>query len=324
MIELMRPGYSVKIGSREFDAKNSIDLVSIRVARSVGLPIDSCEVVLLENDYSFSKDDEVRVRLGYDEELLPVFSGLVDNVEHGFSKLRLSALGLSSRLLRLKLNRVFLNQNASKIVENLAKEANLTVQGTSDGFVFLTYVVDDTASVYEHVLRLAERCGFDVRMADDDQLLFEKMEGGKTHSLGYGKEIIHVEKSELSQLYSSARVWGESPASFKGSDTSHWITKQEVKGEAGTGQPLSIHDPVIKSKETAEQVAQAKLKTLKRTLNMVVKTVGKPEIRLGDTVTVSDSPHPSIEGDFQVREIEHYLSKDEGFTTKIDCWMMEK
>ena len=320
---LMHPNYAVKIGSKEFRAKDAADIVSIRVIRSVGLPIDSCEIMLSEDGHSFEKDQEVKVQLGYDQELVPVFNGSIDTIEHGISKLRLSALGLAARLLRLRLNRVFSSQNAGKIVENLAQEGKLNLQSAPDEIVFLTYAVDDTTSVYEHILKLAERCGFDVYMADDDKLVFEKIENAKTHTLKYGMDIIHIEKFEYSQLYSGAQVWGESPASFKGSDTSHWMTKQEVKGEAGTGQILPIRDPVVKSKETAEKTAKARLQTLKRKLNAVVEIVGKPEVKLGDTVTISDLPGSSMKGRFQVRGIEHYLSKDEGFTTKIYCWMME-
>jgi len=318
----MRPNYLVNIGSEKFSAENGGDVISIKVIRSIGLPTDSCEVFLVGGkDYSFKRDDEVKVQLGYDEELVPVFSGFVDNIEHGVYKVRLTALGLTVGLLRLRLNRVYLNQTAGKIVSNLAQEVNLTVKEALDGINLPMYVVDDDANAYEHVLRLAERCNFDAYMTDDEQLVFKKWNGGKKHSLEYGKEIIRVEGLDFSPLYVSARIYGESPASVKGSETFHWLTKQEVKGEAGSGKVLSIHDPAIRDKETAETVAKAKLNKLKYTFTAVVETVGKPEIKLGDTIALEGMPNSAIKGELEVRGIEHYLSKVKGFTTKISCWM---
>lgn len=318
----MRPNYQVALGSEKFSPKNGRDVISIKVIRSIGLPTDSCEVFLVgRKDYSFKRDDQVKVQLGYDEELVPVFSGFVDNIEHGISKARLTALGPTVSLLRLRLDRVFLNQTAGEIVGNLAQEVNVKVKEASDGISLPMYVVDYAANAYEHILRLAERCNFDVYITDDEQLVFKEWNGGKKHSFEYGKEIIRVEKLDFYPLYVGARIYGESPASVKGSDTFHWLTKQEVKGEAGSGVALSIHDPAIKDKETAENVAKAKLNKLEYTFAAVVETVGKPEIRLGDTIALEGMPSSAIQGELEVRGIEHYLSKVKGFTTRINCWM---
>lgn len=317
----MRPNYLINIGSEKFSPENGRDVIGIKIVRSIGLPTDSCEVFLVEKTYSFKKDDKVNVQLGYDEKLMPVFSGFVDNVEHGVSRVRLTALGLAVDLLRLRLNRVFLNQTAGKIVSNLAQEAKLKVKVALDGITLPMYVVDDTASAYEHILRLAERCNFDTYVTDDEQLVFKEWNGGSKHSLKYGKGIIRIEESDFSPKYVSAKIYGESPASFKGSDTFHWLAKQEVKGEAGSGSALSINDPAVKDKQTAEKVAKARLNKLKYTFVAVVETVGKPEIKLGDTITLEDVPNATIQGELEVRGIEHNLSKGEGFTTRINCWM---
>lgn len=318
----MRPNYLVYIGSEKFSPENGIDVTSIKVVRSVGLPTDSCEFFLVSRtDYSFKRGDPVKVQLGYDEKLVPVFSGVVDNIEHGIAAVRLAALSSAVGLVRLRLNRVYLNQTAGEIVNDLAQEANLKVKEVEDGIRLPMYVVDYAANIYEHILKLAERCNFDVYIADEDQLVFKKWNGGKKHTLEYSKDIIGVEESDFSPLYASARVYGESPASVKGSDTFHWLTKQEVKGEAGSGAILSLHDPAIRDTETAETVAKARLNKLKYTFAAVVETVGKPEIKLGDTVALEGMPNSTPKGEFEVRGVEHFLSKVKGFTTRINCWM---
>ncbi len=319
---MMRPTYQISIGSEEFSTENGTDVICIHVIRSVGLPTDSCEVFLVGNkDYPFERDDEVKIKLGYDEELVSVFSGFVDEIEYGTSMVRLTALGPALGLLRLRINRVYLNQTAGKIVQDLVKEANLTIAEASDGINLPTYVVDDTANAYEHILRLAERCNFVVYITDDDKLLFKEWNGSKNHSLQYGKDLIRVEELDFVPLYVSTRVYGESPASVKGAETSHWLTKQEIKSEAGSGDVLSLADAAIRDTETAETVAKAKLDKLKYTFAAVVETVGNPDIKVGNTITLADMPNSAVLGDLEVRGVEHYLSTIKGFTTKIDCWM---
>jgi len=319
---MMRPNYEVTVGSESFSSGNGGDVINIRVTRNIGLPTDSCEVFLVGGkDYSFNKDDQARVLLGYDENLVPVFSGLVDNIERGIATVRVTALGFAVGLLRLRLYRVYLSQTAGGIVSDLAQEAGLQVKKASDGISLPQYVVDYTANAYEHILRLADRCNFDAYMTDDEQLVFQEWNGGKKHSLEYGKDVIGIEELDFSPVYVGTRVYGESPSSVKGFDTYHWLTKQEIKGEAGSGTALSVHDPAIKDKQTAETVAKARLSKLKYTLAAVVETVGKPEITLGDTVAVKSMPTATLMGELDVRGVEHYLSKSKGFTTRICCWM---
>jgi phage protein D len=318
---MLRPTYQVNIGSETFSTDKGDGIVSIHVIRNVGLPTDSCEVFLVgSNEYKFERDDEVKVKLGYDQEIVSVFSGFIDKIEQGISLVRLTALGPALGLLRLRINRVYLNQTAGKIVQDLAQEASLKVSEASDGINLPMYVVDDAASAYEHILRLAGRCNFDVYMTPDDELMFKKWNGNKTHTLEYGKNLISIEEQDFVPLYASTRVYGESPASVKGAETSHWLTKQEIKSEAGSGDVLAIADAAIRDTETAETVAKARLNKLKYTFAAVVETVGNPDIKVGNNVTLEGMPNSAVSGELEVRGVEHYLSKTKGFTTRIDCW----
>jgi phage protein D len=316
------PNYSVTIGSEKFSIdKKPSRLVSIKVALGIGLPTDRCEVLLVSSDsYSFKKGDSFKVELGYDADLKLVFSGLVEEIERLLSKVKVIALGVAVLLLRLRFNRVYLNQTAGKIVSSIAQEAKVKIKKASDGVSFPTYVVDEVTNAYEHVLKLAERCNFDAYFNEEEQLVFKEWGGGKNTSLQYGKEIIGVRSLHFSPLYVGTRVYGESPSSMKGSDTSHWLTKQEVKAEAGGKTSFQMEDPAVKDRKTAETVAKAKTFKLEYTFGVAVKIVGNAGIRIGDTITLKDVPIPNVGGELEVRGVRHYLSKAKGFTTTINCW----
>jgi len=317
----MRPSYLVTIGSEQFSLENEPEVISVKVTRNIGLPTDSCEVYLIgSEDYSFKKADSMKIKLGYDDEIKLVFSGLVENINYEVNRVRINALGFGVKLLRLRFNRVYLNQTAGMIVKDIAQEAGIMVGEASDGISFPIYVVDDATDAFEHVLKLAERCNFEVYFTEDENLMFKEMGGGKNHSLRYGQEIIRLAAFDFSPLCTSANIFGESPSSVRGSDTYHWLTKQEVKGEAGSGTVLTIHDPAIRDKKTAETVAKARREKLGYTFGLAVETVGKPQIKLGDTVALEDVPNSALTNQLEVKSLEHYLSKSKGFTTVLSCW----
>ena len=318
--KFMRPSYLINIGSEVYSSENGREIISVFVDRNMGLPTDRCEALLVRSeDYVFEKGDVMKVSLGYDDKLKQVFSGLVENIRYEVNTIRVSALGVAAELLRLRINRIFLNQTAGKIVSDLSKEAKVKVKSASKGIRFPTYVIDDATNVYEHILKLAERCNFDVFVTEDEQLVFKEWGDGKNHVLQYGQEIIRLLAVDYSPLYTSTNVFGESPSSVKGSDTYHWLTKQEVKGEAGSGRVFLISDPAIRDKKTAETVAKAKMEKLRYTFSLFVEVVGNPQIKLGDTITLENIPNSSLKGQLEVRGFEHYVSKDKGFTSKFSC-----
>ncbi len=234
--------------------------------------------------------------------------------------MRITALGLGAKLLRLRLNRIYLSQTAGQIVKNIAQEAKAQVKTASDGITFPVYAITDKMNGYEHILRLAERCNFDAYFTEDELLVFKEWGKSKNHSLRYGKEIIRLEALDYSPLYTGTKVYGESPSSIKGSDTYHWLTKKEVKGEAGSGMALLVQDPAIRDQKTAETVAKAKMEKLKYTFGLIVDTVGNPSIQIGDTVTVENAPYPFSNSTLEVRSLEHNLSKERGFVSIVTCW----
>ena len=317
---MLHPNFSIHIGSKTLTPKDG-EIVSVRVKRSMGLPIDSCEVRLATGkDLKFGTKDDVRIKLGYDGQLVPVFAGSLDKIEHEINGMTLTALGPCAALLRLKTNKVYLNQTAGKIIRDLAKEANVKVKEASDGINLPMYVVDNKINAFKHVLKLAQRCNFDVYSDEDRKLIFKEWTPGETHGLVFGKDIVSAKGQDTSPRYASTRIRGESPSSFKGSDTSTWLTKQEVKGEAGGTKDhsvLTVHDPAIRDRKTAEAVAKARLKKIKYSFILTVDTVGRPEINLGEGVSIKGVPRSAINGDAHVTGVEHYISKTKGFTTII-------
>jgi phage protein D len=316
---MLKPTYRIRIGSETFEPDVQSPLVSIQVNLDMDIPADSFVVILGESEKTakIEEGDDVSIQLGYEDGLEDVFKGVVDNVEPGLAEIRVTGLNFATKLLELRTDQLYENQSAGRIVTDLATMASVSLGEISDGLSFTMYVVDDGKNAYEHIRELAKKCGFDVYMTPESQLVFKKYERSQPHVLEYGKDIIRAELQEEKPVVTGVVVQGESPSSFKGADTSHWLTKRQVEGMAGSGARLLIQDPTVRNKDTAEKVAKAQLDTFTRLVSGTVEVVGKSEVKLGDTVEITGMKNAKMNGEFQVRSVEHYLSKTAGFTTLI-------
>jgi len=313
---MLKPSYKVEIGPETFKL-GCPSIISIQVSLSMETPADSSEILFSVDDKNsnIKEGDEILIQLGYDDKLEDVFKGLVDNVERGTSQIRVLGLNQTSRLLKTKVNQVYENQSAGDIVSDLTEKGGLKVEEASNGLRFPLYVVDDSKNIYKHIKDLAEKCGFDIYMTTENKLVFKKYQREEPHVLEYGKNIIEIEAHKWEPPFTNIQVQGESPASFKGADTSHWLTKRKIEGSTGSGNALQIEDLTVRDKDTAEKVAKAKLEALMRSVSGTVKIVGKAEVKVGDTIELRKMKWSELNKEYQVRSVEHLLSKRDGFVT---------
>lgn len=316
---MLKPNYKIEIGSETFEPGAQSPVISLQISLDMDIPADSFEVVFGHNSKSskIKEGDAASIQLGYEDSLEDVFKGTVDNVEPGIAEIKVTGLNFAWKLLELRTNQVYESQTAGDIVSDLANKAGVSTEDVSNGLSFPMYVVDDGKNAYEHIRELAEKCGFDVYMTSENKLVFKKYEREEPQALEYGKNIIQAELQEERPIVAGVVVQGESPSSFKGADTSHWLTKRQVEGMAGSGARLLVQDPTMRDKDSAEKVAKARLDTLTRTVSGTVKIIGMAELKLGDTIEIKGMLNPKMNGEFQVRSVEHFLNKTVGFTTLV-------
>jgi phage protein D len=291
------------------------------------VPADSLDIRLANVEgLTVAKGDIVSVELGYaDGALSKVIEAPVDCIESAVTALRIRGLSAMTNLLALHVYQTYEEQTAGDIVTDLAGQAEITTGDIEDGIEFAAYVVDNSRNAYQHMRILAEKCGFDIYLDVDNKLVFKEFtKSSADHTFEYAKDIINLELSNQEQQYQQVEVWGESPVSSKGDETSHWLTKsrEDFKGAAGSGSPLLlIHDASITTKDAAESFAGARLKSMERHQQTGELTVlGYPEVKLGDAIEIKGMPDSNTDGTFQVRRVSHLFNKTSGFITTIG-WM---
>lgn len=326
---MIKPAYKLTVGGRVVDTTDqprASTVVELNVLLDISSAADGLTLTLGNvGGLAPEHGDEAEVSLGYaDDEgaLTQVFRGAIDRVEPGLETTRVIAYGGDMKLMRHFAEQTFKGLSAGAIVRDLAGRAGVPVERAEEGIGFPVYVVDGERSLYAHMLDLAESSGFDLYLTPAGELVFEKFrEGQIVHVFEYAKHIVSLDVQRATPAAEQVEVWGESATGTNGDDAAAWVTTDfsSSKGVAGEGRRLLLQRPSLRTAAAARTAALAALTEVKRrSVRGRLVTVGRPEVKLGDAIRLAAVPEDSLNGSYQVRGVNHRVTKAGGFTTRID------
>ena len=319
---MLRVNHRVIVGADSYTAAQRSRLVGMRIHAALATPVNNAwiEFAPAQGLPDFT-GGRVVVELGYADELKTVFTGWVETVNWGGERMCLRASGCFRSLVSARFNRLFEKSKAGDIALDIAGLVQIATGSVESGMEFQAYALNDGVTAYEGLRQLAERCDFDLYADVEDKLVFAKYVPAETHRFQFGVNILALHVGQPNESITGVEVYGESPASFgQGSETYSWLTKKDVKGVAGSGSG-TIHrrfDPAGRTQEGAEKIAEGLLASLSAKRSCTLKTIGAPEVRLGDAVEISRMPVASQNGRFKITGVRHRLDMKQGFYTVID------
>ena len=318
----MRPYYHITLGNvplkRESANAESL-LLDLRVDMAMFKANIARIRLLAQTGPEIKRGDEVVVKLG-DRETNQVFKGEVSEITFGIRHIDVLAISRLALLANNRVNKLFEQTKAGDIINDFSAEVGLDTSQIDAGTTYASYTADAKKNQLEHSIQLARREGFDLYTDEKDALYFAKPKVGEIHLLRYGAEILDAQKLDDIPEVEGVEVYGESPASLgQGDDAYSWLTKSEVKGNAGSssGNVRRIVDPAIRDVSSAGLAAENIYARLSQTQKGKLSILGNPNIYLGDTINVSGFPQSNYNGSFKVVRLIHRLNKKHGFTTEI-------
>jgi hypothetical protein len=316
---MLRPSYEVNLGSATVERGGTGDLVSVRASTDMDGRAGLCRVVLSADnpDLEFAVGDTFDVSLGYVDDTTKVFTGTIDSVVKEFGYIRVLALNSIAKLQRFRTDKYFENQTCGAIVSGLAGSANVSAGAVEDGVQLPFYAVDSAKNAHEHIVGLAGRCGHEAYADAGDSLVFGPYEAAAPKQFEYGKTVVSAARVDRDAIFGSVHVYGESPSSSKGADAVHWLTKTPVDATSGDGAALTVDDGAVRDAETAGSVGSSLLTLVARNAFLQLSVVGDATVFLNDTVQLSGMTDESMNGDYQVRGVEHIFAKTKGFITTL-------
>lgn len=252
-----------------------------------------------------------------------VFTG---EVQHVISDLRhTTVVGTTGvhKLASTRLNGTYDNKSLGQIVKDLAGQCGVTIGIVEDGSQYSYFLADESKPCLDIIRGLAMRDNLDCYFDSDNKLTIKRYEKAKPdHSLHYGIDILDVEQFAMGAWGQGVRVYSESPSSNQGTDTWHWLVKDNAPylAELGDGaRRLAIQDGAVRTKASADGLATAKYGAIRdRATRARIKTLGNPKIGLGDAIEINQVPKPELNGLFKVTAVRHLFSKRGGYVTLVD------
>jgi len=320
--EVLKPSYKIQMEGTTLDTEKECPVKSIRVNQDMAIPAHSCEIVfgLSDETTNIEKGMKITVDMGYEDKLVKVFEGPIDKNNPGISEIRVVAMSPAVKLLLFRSNRVFSELSAGDIVSILANDLELQASPSS-GANLHAYYMDSSKNAYEHLRELAVKSGFNFYMTSDNELFFGKDSDGGSHTLEYGVNIIKADAHEDFQAASSVRVVGEKFEEHFMKEQYSAENEEKLKDVEehlrNVDAEFVVYDASVKNQDTADGMVKGLTENIKKTLSGTFKIIGDAKIKLGDVIQVSGMQHSKMNGSFQVRSVEHYISKAAGFTTLV-------
>lgn len=283
----------------------------------------------------FQEGKSVEIKLGYVDQLQPIFSGTITSIspsfpESGTATLRVEGYSHMRRLQSSARTRTFLDATDREIAEKIASELNLTpdVDETTTRY---EYVIQYNQSDLAFLLERARRIGFRLQV-DETTLLFKQEQdgAGSSYTLIWGHPRQPV---DASRKVMPLRSFTPSMNTLRQVSTVvvqglHPTTRERIEGRAGAGDEArlngarsgpqiareafgerveTITDVPVTSQAEAEELARAIYND--RALNFVTGsgvTIGLPDLRAGHMVTL-EGIGPRFSGQYYVTQTTHTI-----------------
>ncbi|ASC72329.1 hypothetical protein XM38_032860 [Halomicronema hongdechloris C2206] len=338
---MLAPSFSITLGSVTSTTATPIGgPTALTVERDMDIPTDGLRLQLSDR-VDINLGEAVVVNLGHDGEEETVFTGTVITLRPSLAGVELRAIGKLNQLLTLRTAAQFEDQSAGSIAQDLIDQAGLTAGTVDQGPVLPRYTVDQRLSGFAHLRNLADRLGYELYGDRQGQVQFHALGavanldsglggigGAVTALTGGGAETYQFWSAfagcpgpATPPTWGAIAIGGESPMSRQGDTTAHWLTTNTTdhRGEAGTGaSSLLLLDPVARTQDLANRIAAGRWAIATRRLHEISFTVlGRPQVELGDTLTIRGNADDLLNQGGYVRALRHRVSKTLGFVTDL-------
>lgn len=334
MTALLTPAYRLTVADRVVDTTDeprASTVVELTVELSMETPADRFVLELAQvGSFQPEMGDDAVIELGYapdedeatSEELVRVMTGEVVEREPGLVTERVIGFSAAHALLRTFVDQTYEEKTAGQIVRDLAERAGVDTATVEDGETFPAYVVDGRRSAWHHARELADLQGFDLYVDAEGALVFQRFAGGAvSHVFEHAKHILFLDRRSVPERAATVRAVGESPGASRGDESWAWLTKDfsRWQGEEGSGEPLLLVErSALRTSRTAALAAiAARTELRRRAVTGRLLALGRPQVKLGDSIRIAGVPEEGVDDTCQVRRVTHRLHKGRGFTTEI-------
>jgi phage protein D len=339
----LAPKLNILVNGSQLDLGKKLAIQKVEISKEIGtLGMFEIQIViwdLAKNQVGWIDSDifnigtPVELQLGYGDRLVTVTVGEITGLEPEFAQNSVPTMvvrghDLGHRLMRGRKTRSFMKMKDSAIIEQIARDAGLSVQA-EDTKVKLDYVLQHNQSDLEFIQGRAKRIGYEV-FWDQETLNFRSIKNDtiKSLTLKYPDDIIDF-SPRLSTLGQAERVevraWDvqekkpiidSAIADTQRSKMGKTTGPTAVTSEFGKVTQGIVTQP-IRNKEEAKQIAVGQFSEMALTYITGEGTcMGRTDLRMGKTIEITNIGQ-RFSGLYYVTATTHTYTRGGGYQTKF-------
>lgn len=364
-VDFYAPRFRVSISGRELDPETLSDVLQIKVTMqkaglaSFSMTLNNWDETVTDfpkfkysDSDTFSIGTELRIEMGYSDQLIPMLSGQINSLtprfpESGAPSVEVSGTDTFFRMRGSKPRDgdqlIFLDQADWQVAQYIADKNGIPIEVTKEGPIHERVVHSKDQSDAEFLLELAKRNEFDLYMEPESGTIhFVKPTDGRdgrpivVYEFAWEQNLIEFSpKLSATDQVSSVTVKGWNPETKK--PIVYTATAQDLPqtGGAGDSGPESankissrgkediIVDAAVISAEEAKRLAVSQL--VQRAYKFKTgagRVIGQPKMRPGDNVRLSGLGK-RFSGSYQITKVEHAIAGS-GYTTSFEVESMRE
>ena len=316
-MSLSRPRARLTVDGRSLSSAQAA-LVRLTVGLSLSGAHDSAELTVWPASKLATAEPgtPLAIALGEDGDEADVWAGELAVVAAGPDGVILDGLAGTVVLSRRRLSQSYLDRSVADVVQDLASQAGAEVDQVEGDTNLPAYAVDDRRPVWDHLLALARLTGADVGASPAGALRFVPPKRGSADwRLRHGADVLSWSggAAHRSQPEEVPAIAAYGAASEAGAEQWHWVLRSPSPSGDGPLQVVAALRTIDAAETMQRSLAQ---RAARGGFAGRLALVGRPAVRPGDLVQVSDLPG-SNPGTLRVRAVTHRLDARSGFVTTL-------
>jgi hypothetical protein len=313
-----RTAARLSLGGRELSAAEAA-LSELRVELATGGAHDLLQARLDATSpfADLTAGADAAVLLGYDDDLVRVFTGVVAGVGSATGQLTVSAVGASARASAARVGRSYLSVAAGDVVGDLLSAAGVDRGEVVAPVELAAYHVDERRTVWRHLRDVAWLAGCELTTDGDGRVNVRPVRTAAQASrvLRSGVELVWWSLGGAGPEEPEVTVLPYGAASEKGAEGWHLLLREPDGGSPSGATTVAA---ALRDRDGATALGDAlAAASRRRSASGQVLAVGDPSVRAGDVVTLGGLPGGAAPTTLRATAVRHQLGGDAPFLTLL-------
>jgi hypothetical protein len=266
--------------------------------------------------------DELAVQLGFDDNPQSVLAGRIAMLaRRGDGSLDVTLASKAIMLAGQRENTGYEQQSFSDVLSQWAALAQLTPGDITSGPSYPFLAVDDRASLWDWIARLARHAGVPAWVDASGQLQAHATSGPPVRTFKYGADVLAFEATARDPMAGAASIAGEGSAGTDGATAWAWLAKDNGANQATSGDGPAIgwwSDGALRSTAAIQDAADGQAAAAKRLATTVRVTVpGAPDIDVASPFAIEGCPNGLGDGAYSALQVRHRFDTRRGLVTEL-------